>query len=100
MPEPELEQRFIALYRYQRDDLTWIADYLRRHGFPDYSNALTAHVAAWDAAPADTEETVRETLNGYLPIADTYPAAEEVLSALRFYDRQAREVSDEEARDA
>lgn len=51
--------RPVWLDEHQRDDLTWVADYLRRHGFPEFGNALTKHAAQWDAAPADPVEAVR-----------------------------------------
>jgi hypothetical protein len=40
--------------------------------------------------PLTPEEALIDTLNGYLPLPECIPAAEEVLSALRFYDREAQ----------
>ena len=58
-------------------------------GDDDWAEELLDLCVAYDAAPVDTEETVTQTLSGYLSMGDSYPAAEEVLSALRFYDRSA-----------
>lgn len=78
--------RMVPMSSEQRRHLTQMGTLADRHRFPVLVQACDDIADAWDAAPADTEETVRDTLNGYLPIADTYPATEEVLCALRFYD--------------
>lgn len=77
--------RLVPMTSERRDWLAQAVDLLREYGHANTAARVEDAVAAWDAAPA-AEETVRDTLNGYLPIADTYPATEEVLCALRFYD--------------